>query len=185
MTTQTHTNPDAGAYRAITDIAPRALGADFPVADAYEPRPTPEATRTAIVDGYKATLDDELAQAQGRLLTLGVHKDGDPVTDRRPYLASDPAGGRSGLARIRPNLEPNDGLTAPGPDVTCHMAAPGAETYRLRSVSSTVTDSAPPPHAAHHQRRSLKTAERVYVPPLRRRLLKGARHVGMPLSQHP
>ncbi|MFQ6331932.1 hypothetical protein ACLMAL_38255 [Nocardia sp. CWNU-33] len=155
MTTQTHTN--AGADRTITDITPRdlgktiPLGADLSVADTDEPRPTLESTRTAIVDGYEATLDDELAP-----LELTARKDGEAFTDRlahpaHPWPLGDPARGRSDLAHIRPNGEPGDGSTAPGVDVTFHTAAPGSGTYRLHLVSSTVTSSAPPPHPAHNQ----------------------------------
>ncbi|WP_328404698.1 hypothetical protein [Nocardia sp. NBC_00403] len=160
MTTQTHTN--AGADRTITDITPRdldktiTLGANLSVADTGEPRPTLEPTRTAIVDGYEATLDDELAPSEDRLLTLTARKDGETFMDRQPHPArpwplGDPARGRSDLAHIRPNGEPGDGSTAPDPDVAFQTAAPGSGTYCLHLTSSTVTSSAAPPHPAHHQ----------------------------------
>lgn len=134
--------PEAGAYRVFTDIAPRALGktitlgADLAVAGAYEPRPTPRGTRTAIVDGYEVTLDGELVPDEGRLLTLTVRKDGEPVTDLQPYLAAYGhlvilRAGDLAYVHVHPNGEPGDGVTAPGPDVTFHTAVPGPGTYRL------------------------------------------------------
>ncbi|WP_433722144.1 hypothetical protein ACQP0C_20680 [Nocardia sp. CA-129566] len=134
--------PEAGAYRVFTDIAPRALGktitlgADLAVAGAYEPRPTPEATRTAIVDGYEVTLDGELVPGAGRLLTLTVRKNGEPVTDLQPYLAAYGhlvilRAGDLAYVHVHPNGEPGDGVTAPGPDITFHTAVPGPGTYRL------------------------------------------------------
>ncbi|WP_433714012.1 hypothetical protein ACQP2U_07555 [Nocardia sp. CA-084685] len=134
--------PEAGAYRVFTDIAPRALGktitlgADLAVAGVYEPRPTPAATRTAIVDGYEVALDGELVPDEGRLLTLTVLKDGEPVTDLQPYLAAYGhlvilRSGDLAYVHVHPNGEPGDGVTAPGPDITFHTAVPGPGTYRL------------------------------------------------------
>ncbi|WP_051047439.1 hypothetical protein [Nocardia asiatica] len=134
--------PAAGAYRVFTDIAPRALGktitlgADLAVAGAYEPHPTPEATRTAIVDGYEVTLDGDLVPGAGRLLTLTVRKDGRPVADLQPYLAAYGhlvivRAGDLAYVHVHPNGEPGDGTTAPGPDITFHTAVPGPGTYRL------------------------------------------------------
>ncbi|WP_405485761.1 hypothetical protein [Nocardia sp. NBC_00511] len=134
--------PEAGAYRAFTDIAPTALGqtitlgADFAIAGEYLPRPVPAAERTFAVDGYEVTLDGDLVPGEGRLLTLTVRKDGEPVTDLQPYLA---AYGHLVIVRegdlayvhVHPNGEPGDGVTAPGPDVAFHTAVPGRGTYRL------------------------------------------------------
>ncbi|MFC9896462.1 hypothetical protein ACFVMC_22470 [Nocardia sp. NPDC127579] len=134
--------PEAGAYRVFTDIAPRALGktltlgADLALAGAYAPRPTPPAARTALVDGYEVTLDGDLVPGAGRLLTLTVRKDGQPVTDLQPYLAAYGhlvvlRAGDLAYVHVHPNGEPGDGVTAPGPEVTFHTAVPGAGTYRL------------------------------------------------------
>lgn len=134
--------PEAGAYRVFTDIAPRALGktitlgADLAVGGVYEPRPTPAATRTAIMDGYEVTLDGELVPDEGQLLTLTVRKDGEPVTDLQPYLAAYGhlvilRAGDLAYVHVHPNGEPGDGVTAPGPDVIFHTAVPGPGTYRL------------------------------------------------------
>ncbi|MFF3226974.1 hypothetical protein ACFYV7_29550 [Nocardia suismassiliense] len=134
--------PAAGMYRVFTDIAPRALGktitlgADLAVAGAYEPRPTPAAARTALVDGYEVTLDGELVPDEGRLLTLTVRKHGEPVTDLQPYLAAYGhlvviRAGDLAYVHVHPNGEPGDGVTAPGPDVAFHTVVPGPGTYRL------------------------------------------------------
>ncbi|MCC3317239.1 hypothetical protein [Nocardia africana] len=134
--------PAAGAYRVFTDIAPRALGktitlgADLAVAGPYDPRPAPAADRTAEVDGYEVTLDGDLVPGEGRLLTLTVRKNGEPVTDLQPYLAAYGhlvilRAGDLAYVHVHPNGEPGDGVTAPGPDITFHTAVPGPGTYRL------------------------------------------------------
>ncbi|WP_147137507.1 hypothetical protein [Nocardia ninae] len=134
--------PAAGMYRVFTDIAPRALGktitlgADLAVAGAYEPRPTPAPVRTALGDGYEVTLDGELVPDEGRLLTLTVRRDGEPVTDLQPYLAAYGhlvviRAGDLAYVHVHPNGAPGDGVTAPGPDVAFHTVVPGPGTYRL------------------------------------------------------
>ncbi|MFF0610278.1 hypothetical protein ACFYUD_16575 [Nocardia tengchongensis] len=134
--------PAAGAYRAFTDIAPRALGrtitlgADFAIAGDYRPGTAPEPERTFTIDGYEVTLDGDLVAGEGRLLTLTVRKDGELVTDLQPYLAAYGhlvilRAGDLAYVHVHPNGEPGDGVTAPGPDVTFHTAVPGRGTYRL------------------------------------------------------
>ncbi|MEV6276350.1 hypothetical protein [Nocardia sp. NPDC051832] len=134
--------PEAGAYRVFTDIAPRALGktitlgADLALAGTYAPQPTPEVTRTAAVDGYEVTLDGDLVDGAGQLITLTVRKDGQLVTDLQPYLAAFGhlvviRAGDLAYVHVHPNGEPGDGVTAPGPEITFHTAVPGPGTYRL------------------------------------------------------
>ncbi|MFE6860220.1 hypothetical protein [Nocardia sp. NPDC057668] len=136
------TLPEAGAYRAFTDVEPRALGrtitlgADFAVAGAYEPQPVPEPDRVAVIDDYTVTLDGDLVPEQGELLTLTVRKGGEPVTDLQPYLAAFGhlvilRAGDLAYIHVHPNGAPGDGVTAPGPDITFHTVVPGPGTYRL------------------------------------------------------
>ncbi|MGV9414585.1 hypothetical protein ACWDOP_32180 [Nocardia sp. NPDC003693] len=136
------TLPEAGAYRAFTDVQPRelgrtiTLGADFAVAGDYDPQPVPEPNRLAVVDDYTVTLDGDLVPGQGELLTLTVRKGGEPVTDLQPYLAAFGhlvilRAGDLAYIHVHPNGEPGDGVTAPGPDVTFHTVVPGPGTYRL------------------------------------------------------
>ncbi|WP_306364359.1 hypothetical protein [Nocardia sp. CC227C] len=136
------TLPEAGAYRAFTDIAPTALGktitlgADFAIAGDYRPQPVPATGRTAAVDGYEVTLDGELVAGAGRLLTLTVRKGGEPVTDLQPYLAAYGhlvvlRAGDLAYVHVHPNGEPGDGITAAGPEIGFHTAVPGRGTYRL------------------------------------------------------
>ncbi|WP_245720907.1 hypothetical protein [Nocardia pseudovaccinii] len=133
---------DAGAYRVFTDIAPRALGktitlgADLAVAGAYNPQPTPEPARTFTVDGYEVALDGALIPGEGRLLTLTVSKNGEPVTDLQPYLAAFGhlvvlRAGDLAYVHVHPNGTPGDSVTTPGPEITFHTAVPGPGTYRL------------------------------------------------------
>lgn len=134
--------PDAGAYRVFTDIAPSAfgrtitLGADLAVAGAYEPQPVPQPTRLVAVDDYDVALAGELAPGEGRLLTLTVRRNGEPVTDLQPYLAAFGhlvvlRAGDLAYVHVHPNGAPGDGVTAPGPDITFHTVVPGPGTYRL------------------------------------------------------
>ena len=134
--------PEPGAYRVFADIAPRALGrtitlgVDLAIPGTYQPRPTPDPARVAEVDGYQVTLDGDLVPGEGRLLTLVVRKDGEPVTDLQPYLAAYGhlvvlRAGDLAYIHVHPNGTPGDGSTAPGPDVTFHTLVPGPGTYRL------------------------------------------------------
>ncbi|BDT98184.1 hypothetical protein [Nocardia sputorum] len=134
--------PEAGAYRVFTDIAPRdlgrtiTLGADLALAGTYAPLPVPTPARITVVDGYEVELGGELTTGDGGLLTLTVRKDGAPVTDLQPYLAAFGhlvviRAGDLAYVHVHPNGEPGDGVTAPGPDIAFHTAAPGPGTYRL------------------------------------------------------
>ncbi|WP_236567471.1 hypothetical protein [Nocardia sp. CY41] len=134
--------PEAGAYRVFTDIAPRelgrtiTLGADLALAGNYAPLPVPAPARITVVDGYEVELRGELTTGDGGLLALTVRKDGAPVTDLQPYLAAFGhlvviRAGDLAYVHVHPNGEPGDGVTAPGPDITFHTAAPGPGTYRL------------------------------------------------------
>ena len=97
--------------------------------------PAAAPSRTATVDGYTVTLDDDLTTAGGPL-TLRVSRDGTPVTDLDPYLGAYGhlvalRTGDLAYLHVHPGGEPGDGVTAPGPDVTFHAQAPSPGVYRL------------------------------------------------------
>ncbi|MFE3071498.1 hypothetical protein [Streptomyces sp. NPDC059247] len=167
---------EPGDWRFFTDIHPvghdgtMTLGIDAAVAGPYAPKPLPEATGTALVDDYAVTLDGELLVGEARELTLTVSRDGHPVTDLQPYLAA--YGhlvalrvGDLGYLHVHPEGAPGDGVTAPGPGISFHAAAPSAGTYRLYldfkhggfvrtaeftvRATATATATAPAPDAGH------------------------------------
>ncbi|WP_405798091.1 hypothetical protein [Streptomyces sp. NBC_01506] len=133
---------EPGDWRFFADIHPAGhdgtmtLGIDVAVAGRYDPRPLPEATRTARTGEYAVTLDGELVPGEASDLTLAVSRDGRPVTDLQPYLAA--YGhlvalrvGDLGYLHVHPEGEPGDGVTEPGPEITFAATAPTAGTYRL------------------------------------------------------
>jgi hypothetical protein len=131
-----------GTWRLFADFDPAGpdeplvLGADVAVAGDYTPQPLPEPSPTAEVDGYTVTLDGELIPGQESQLTLSVSRDGQPVTDLQPYLAAYGhlvalRNGDLAYLHVHPAGEPEDGTTAPGPDVTFYATAPSAGDYRL------------------------------------------------------
>ncbi|MFE7706387.1 hypothetical protein ACFU6I_11425 [Streptomyces sp. NPDC057486] len=162
---------DAGDWRFFADIHPAGhdgamtLGIDAAVAGLYDPRPLPDAARTAQIDEYTVTLDGTLLPGEASELTLTVSRNGRPVTDLQPYLAA--YGhlvalrvGDLGYLHVHPDGEPGDGATAPGPEITFMAVAPSAGTYRLyldfqhddvvRTAEFTVhtTETTPHPDAA-------------------------------------
>ncbi|MEU8762447.1 hypothetical protein [Streptomyces sp. NPDC048659] len=169
-----HTTLDLepGDWRFFTDIHPAGhdgtltLGVDVAVPGAYDPRPLPEAARTAHVDAYAVTLDGTLVPGEASELTLTVGRDGRPVTDLEPYLAA--YGhlvalrvGDLGYLHVHPEGHPGDGVTAPGPAISFMAVAPTAGAYRLyldfqhegrvRTAEFTVhTAEAAPAHDENH-----------------------------------
>ncbi|WP_405615226.1 hypothetical protein [Streptomyces sp. NBC_01508] len=133
---------EPGDWRFFTDIHPTGhdgamtLGVDAAVAGPYDPRPLPEATRTARTGEYTVSLDGELLPGTANELTLTVSRNGRPVTDLQPYLAA--YGhlvalrvGDLGYLHVHPEGEPGDGTTEPGPEIAFVATAPTAGTYRL------------------------------------------------------
>ncbi|MEU7018093.1 hypothetical protein [Streptomyces sp. NPDC046385] len=162
-----------GDWRFFTDIHPvghdgaLTLGIDVAVAGPYDPRPLPEAARTARIGAYSVALDGALVPGEASELTLTVSLDDRPVTDLEPYLAA--YGhlvalrvGDLGYLHVHPEGHPGDGVTAPGPEISFMAVAPSAGTYRLyldfqhdgvvRTAEFTVhTTDAAPAHGDHHQ----------------------------------
>ncbi|MYW67966.1 hypothetical protein GTY65_28400 [Streptomyces sp. SID8379] len=129
--------PKAGDYRVFADFTPRGeeegltLGAGLGVAGTYAPAPLPPHAATArTADGYEVRVDGELRPGTASELTLGVSKDGRPVTDLEPYL-----GAYGHLVALRSgdlaylHVHPHDGR--PGPEVSFTATAPSTGTYRL------------------------------------------------------
>jgi hypothetical protein len=126
-----------GDYRVFADFLPAGrdegttLGADVPVAGAYQPAPLPAPSRTASVDGYTVTLAGTLTPGTTSKLTLTVARAGRPVTDLQPYLAAYGhliALRQGDLAYL--HVHPEDSTT-PGPSITFYAEVPAAGTYRL------------------------------------------------------
>jgi hypothetical protein len=132
--------PAGGSYRAFADFTPTGgegttLGVDLSAAGTFEPV-TPQATRTAVVDGYEVQLTGDLVAGQDSPLTLTVRKDGQPVTDLQPYLAAYGhlvalREGDLAYLHVHPEGAPGDGRTAPGPDIQFAAEVPTAGNYRL------------------------------------------------------
>lgn len=132
----------AGQWRLFADFEPAGygdnlvLGADLAVAGDYAPRPLPESTPTAEVDGYTVRLDGDLTPGQESELTLSVSRNGEPVTDLQPYLGAYGhlvalRDGDLAYLHVHPAGTPGDGTTRPGPDVTFYATAPSGGDYRL------------------------------------------------------
>ena len=131
-----------GQWRLFADFKatgaePVTLGADLSVSGDYEPAPAPVADiRSASVDGYTVTLDGDLTAGREAQLTLTVTRDGKPVTDLEPYLAAYGhlvalRAGDLAYLHVHPEGSPDDGVTAPGPDVTFFAEVPSAGRYHL------------------------------------------------------
>ncbi|KRB77692.1 hypothetical protein ASE01_05680 [Nocardioides sp. Root190] len=130
-----------GAWRVFADFKATGgealtLGADLAVGGEQVAAPAVLENRTASVDGYDVTLTGDLRPGADAELTLGVSKDGVPVTDLQPYLGAygHLVALRSGdlaYLHVHPDGEPGDGTTEPGPDVVFHTAVPSAGTYHL------------------------------------------------------
>ena len=161
----------AGDYRVFADFMPSGgpaltLGANLHVAGRYDPQPLPPASASAEIDDYTVALRGSPKAGEASMLTLSVDRDGKPVDDLQPYLgayghlvavrASDLA-----YLHVHPMGAPEDGSTAPGPDIVFHTTFPSTGTYRLFldfqhddlvrtaaftvNVSETVPEPAPAP----------------------------------------
>jgi len=131
-----------GQWRLFADFKatgaePVTLGTDLSVRGDYEPAPAPAAdVRSASVDGYTVTVRGDLTAGRESKLTLTVTRDGKPVTDLEPYLAAYGhlvalRAGDLAYLHVHPAGSPDDGETAPGPDVTFFAEVPSAGRYHL------------------------------------------------------
>jgi hypothetical protein len=133
---------EPGDYRVFADFSPAECAESFTVSadlavdgdGAARELPAP-ATRFAIED-YEVDLTGALVPGQPSRLTFSVRRAGRPVTDLQPYLgayghlvavrAADLA-----YVHVHPDGSPDDGATAPGPDVTFHAHVADTGAYRL------------------------------------------------------
>ena len=89
---------DPGAFRAIADFRVAngpalVLGTDLSVAGDYQPRPVPEPSTSAQVDGdgvdgYEVELTATPAAGEGTTADFTVRRAGTIVTDLQPYLGA-------------------------------------------------------------------------------------------------
>ncbi|MFI0241575.1 hypothetical protein [Streptomyces sp. NPDC016845] len=129
--------PGAGDYRVFADFTPSGeeegltLGAGLGVAGRYAPAALPAPSATArVADGYEVRVEGALRPGRASELTLGVSRNGRPVTDLEPYLGAygHLVALRSGdLAHL--HVHPHDGEAGPG--VAFTATAPSEGTYRL------------------------------------------------------
>jgi hypothetical protein len=131
----------SGQWRVYADFTatggnPLTLGADLMVPGKYEPESATTQTRTAVVDGYEVTIGGDLTPGTESELTLTVTRGGSPVTDLEPYLGSYGhlvalRAGDLAYLHVHPEGVPDDGKTAPGPDVVFFAAVPSPGDYHL------------------------------------------------------
>jgi len=125
----------AGTYRVFADVTPAGgegatLSRTVEVAGDYQPL-DPEPAAEHVADGYRVTLEGELAAGAATMLTARVTGGGEPVTDLERYLGSFGhlvALRQGDLAYLHIHaLE--DGT--PGPEIRFHAEAPTAGRYLL------------------------------------------------------
>jgi hypothetical protein len=136
------TFPEAGEYKVFADFFPlwgvhnSVVGSDVSVAGDFQPHPLPAPSNTATVDGYTVTMKGSLSADKMSELKISVAKDGRPVTDLEPYLASYGhlvvlRDGDLAYLHVHPQGTPGDGRTKPGPDITFMATPPTYGTYRM------------------------------------------------------
>lgn len=131
-----------GAWRLFADFKATGadaltLGNDLEVPGRLDPAaPSTTDSTTATVDGYTVTLDGDLTAGEDAKLTLSVSRDGEPVTDLKPYLGAYGhlvalRAGDLAYLHVHPDGTPGDGKTDPGPDVVFYAEVPSADRYHL------------------------------------------------------
>jgi len=162
-TWSTTVNLTSGQWRLFADFKATGaeaitLGNDLAVRGDNQPAEPPSAdSTTATVDDYTVTLEGDLAAGAEAKLTLNVTRDGEPVTDLEPYLGAYGhlvalRAGDLAYLHVHPEGTPDDGVTAPGPDVVFFANVPSPDRYHLfldfkhegvvRTAAFTVTGSA-------------------------------------------
>lgn len=131
----------SGQWRLFADFQASGaealtLGADLAVSGPFSAQPPATETRTSVVDGYTVTLTGDLEAGADARLTLGVSRDGEPVTDLEPYLGAYGhlvalREGDLAYLHVHPEGTPGDGSTKPGPDIVFYAEVPSVSSYRL------------------------------------------------------
>jgi hypothetical protein len=122
---------EAGSYRVFADFKPEngektTLGADVQQAGDYRPRQH-GVSRTFTVDGYEVTLDGDLTTGTASTVTIGITRNGRPVTDLQNYL-----GAKGHLVALRAADLAYLHVHPEGSDqVKFAVEVPTAGTYRL------------------------------------------------------
>lgn len=122
---------------AVPDGPGLTLGADLAVPGSYDPAALPQPSRVAEVPGgYTVQLEGDLQPGQASRLNLQVSRDGQAVADLQPYLGAYGhlvalRAGDLAYLHVHPDGEPDDGITASGPQVVFYATAPTPGRYRL------------------------------------------------------
>lgn len=134
-----------GAYRVYAQFiakgadgkaAPLVLSEQVTSAGSAPDQPLPAVSSTATVDGYTLTVDSmQLMAGMEMPLKVSIAKDGKPVTDLEPYLATYAhlSGFHAGDLAMA-HLHPQGGIaTTPtgGPDLTFDATLPKAGQWRM------------------------------------------------------
>ena len=134
-----------GAYRVYAQFiakgadgkaAPLVLSEQVTSAGSAPDQPLPAVSSTATVDGYTLTVDSmQLMAGMEMPLKVSIAKDGKPVTDLEPYLATYAhlSGFHAGDLAMA-HLHPRGGIaTTPtgGPDLTFDATLPKAGQWRM------------------------------------------------------
>ena len=130
-----------GAWRVFADFTATGgpalvLGGDLLVPGQLRAPTAAGERRTDVVNGYAVTVDGTLRPGQHAQLTLGVTKDGEPVTDLQPYLGAYGhlvalREGDLAYLHVHPGGSPGDGETTAGPEVEFEAEVPSAGRYHL------------------------------------------------------
>jgi hypothetical protein len=124
-----------GTTRVFADFTPTdgpalVLGTDVQLDGDYTPAPPPDVTRTAKVDGYRVTLDGDLAGGGSSALTATITRRGEPVRDLQPYL-----GAHGHLVALREGdlayLHVHPEEAGAGPEIPFVAEVPSDGRYRL------------------------------------------------------
>ncbi|MBS2552766.1 hypothetical protein KGQ19_38520 [Catenulispora sp. NL8] len=134
-----------GAYRVYAqfiakgaggEVVPLVLSEQVTSAGSAPDRPVPAAAASTTVDGYTVTVDSsQLMAGMAMPLKVSISKDGQPVTDLEPYLATYAhlSGFHAGDLAMA-HLHPRGGVATTatgGPDLTFEATLPEAGQWRM------------------------------------------------------